>query len=49
MFIVSGLYRVSQLRRSGMLLTRIFAYDISLHWSSCLWVTFRIYKRLLRS
>ena len=44
MFIVSALYRVSQLRRSGMLPKRIFADNISLLWSSCLWVAFRIYK-----
>jgi hypothetical protein len=27
-----------------MLLRPILAYHISLLWSSCLWVTFRIYK-----
>jgi len=43
-FIVSGSTRLSKLRRSGMLLIRIVAYNISLLRSSGLWVTFRVYK-----
>ncbi len=43
MFIVSESISF-QLRRSGTLLSRILTYNISLRWSFCLWVRFRIYK-----
>jgi hypothetical protein len=46
MFIVSVRDGFWQLRRSAMLLRRIFAYHISLLWSSNPLVTFRIYKPL---
>jgi hypothetical protein len=44
MFIVTAANPMTQLRRSGVLLIRIVAYNISLLWSFCLWVTFRVYK-----
>lgn len=46
MYIVGRRHKGSQLRRSGMLLRRSVAYNISLLRSFCLWATLRIYKHL---